>query len=154
MYKTRERNSPSKGLCVFLHLSSGPDGLSLHWNLFHLLKMTSRQTQASVRRWPEEICNSDSKITSVREKRFKYKISPRVQMWSWMIACHVNSEFPLITYLKCHGWFTHLHVAPTLMTFSFLLFLHRCTVEITCRGSRCLLIFICQTGAFSTRHTF
>lgn len=41
---------------------------------------------------------------------------PKVQTWSWMIACHVNSKFPLITYLKCHRWFTHTRVTPTLKT--------------------------------------
>lgn len=50
-------------------------------------------------------------ITLVREKGLNIKY-PKVHMWSWMIACHVSSDFPLMTYSKCHEWFTHLPVCP------------------------------------------
>lgn len=78
-------------------------------------KITSRQHRISLKwhgsHWrPVEICNSDSNHLGERKGlNIKY---PKVQTWSWMIACRVNSKFPLITYLKCCRWFTHPHVAP------------------------------------------
>lgn len=104
-------------MCFSFFLSPpGPDRLSLHWHFFHpspLWKSHPHNTESlrNGSHWrPEEVCNSDSNHFGVKKGlNIKYL---KIQTWSCMIACRVNSNFPLITYFKCCGWFTHPYVAP------------------------------------------
>lgn len=52
------------------------------------------------------------KINFGERKVWNIKYPPqKVQKRSWLIACRVNSEFSLITYLKCRGWFARPYIA-------------------------------------------